>query len=120
MLYVAVCKIIHETDEHLKVCYSSHQSRNLSVKQPMNSKLLVRYSSHVLNKKLLVRYSSHDLNNKPFNEQTIFDHLNTKQGYSDPHHIWIPTVKHFLVHECSACVDVKPFDKLMKRFFSRV
>ena len=52
----------------------------------LNSKLLVRYSSHVFNNKLLIRYSSHDLNNEPFKEQSVLDHLNTKLvHYSDPH-----------------------------------
>ena len=52
----------------------------------LNSKLLVRYSSHVLNEELLVCYSSYDLKSKPFEERTILDHLNTELvGYSDPH-----------------------------------
>ena len=39
-----------------------------------------------LNRELLFHYSSHDLNNKPFNEQTVLDHLNTELvHYSNAH-----------------------------------
>ena len=48
--------------------------------------MLVSYSGHGLNNELLVHYSGHGLNNKPFDEQTVLDHLNTEQVlYSDPH-----------------------------------
>ena len=77
----------HELNSELEVGYSSHHSRNLSAKYLYNNDLLVCYSSHGLNTKLLVCYSS-NLNNKPFNDQTHFDHLNTKiVHYSDPNSI---------------------------------
>ena len=39
-----------------------------------------------LNSKLLVRYSRHGLKNRPFDKQTVLDHLNTELVcYSDPH-----------------------------------
>ena len=39
-----------------------------------------------LKSQLLVRYSRHGLNNRPFNEQTVLDHLHTKLVCnSDPH-----------------------------------
>ena len=39
-----------------------------------------------LNSKLLVKYSSHGLKRGPFDERTILDHLNTELvHYSDPH-----------------------------------
>ena len=45
----------------------------------------ISQTTHVLNNKLLVHHSSHDLNNKPFDEQTILDHSNTKLvHYLDP------------------------------------
>ena len=52
------------------------------IQMPGNSfKFDIQAISHVaynLNSRLLVRYSSHDLNKNPFNDQTGLDHWNTK------------------------------------------
>ena len=46
----------------------------------------ISQTTYDLNNKLLVPYSSLDLNNKPFDEQTVLDHLNTELAcYSDLH-----------------------------------
>ena len=68
-----------------------------AIQMPANSSLFkpsvtqpISQTTYDLNSKLLVRYSSHDLNNEPFKEQTVLDHLNTEQVcYSDPHCFWI-------------------------------
>ena len=47
----------------------------------MNLKFAIQAISQTpydLNNKLLVRYLGHGLNNKPFDEQTLLNHLNTK------------------------------------------
>ena len=50
----------------------------------------VPYSSHDLNNRQEVHYSDHHLNNGPFNDQTNFDHFNSRLVL-----IQIPTVYHF-------------------------
>ena len=56
----------HDLNTEIKVFYSSHHSRNLSVKP--------------------ISQTTYDLNSKLLDEQTVLDHLNTKLVcYSDPH-----------------------------------
>ena len=52
-----------------------------------------------LNNKIFVLYSSHGLNNEPFNDWTVFNHLNTELVcYSDPHFIciFLPNYHHWI------------------------
>ena len=43
------------------------------------------------NSKLLVRFSKHGLNNRPFDEQTVLNHLNTELvRHSDAHCTGLP------------------------------
>ena len=56
-----------------------------------------------LNSEILVCYSRHGLNNRPFDEQTVLDHLKTELvGYSDPH---CPGLVHNLDARCSLYYD---------------